>query len=120
LSASISRGGNVFPRFAARLRIPAAAFADSQYLRGTARVSKTADNEDTAATLGDSEPARVQNPPGHAVPEVDQPPEYATEVGAWSGSAGKQSGNILNDHPAWPQLAQHPLELMPETAALAG
>jgi hypothetical protein len=66
--------------------MPAAAFADSQYLRGTARVSKTADNEHPTTTLGDSEVTRVQNPPGHTKPDVDQPPQYDTEVGArlWS------------------------------------
>jgi hypothetical protein len=66
--------------------MPAAAFADSQYRRGTGAVCKTADNEDAAPSLGDSEVARVQNPPGHAIPEVDQPPEYDTEVGARLGS----------------------------------
>ena len=100
--------------------MPAAALADSQYLRGTRRVSKTADNEDATAPLGDSEVTRVQNPPGHAIPEVDQPPQYDTEVGAWRGSAGKQSGNIFNDHPAWPQDGHDPFEFKPETAALAG
>jgi hypothetical protein len=66
--------------------MPAAAFADSQYRRGTGRVSKTADNEDTTTTLGDSKKSRVQNPPGHAKPELDQPPQYDTEVGARLGS----------------------------------
>jgi hypothetical protein len=55
--------------------MPAAAFADSQYLRGTARVSKTADNEDATAPLGDSEVTRVQNSPRDTIPEVIQPPE---------------------------------------------
>jgi hypothetical protein len=100
--------------------MPAAAFADSQYRRGTGAVCKTADNEDAAPSLGDSEVARVQNPPGHAIPEVDQPPEYDTEVGARFSSAGKESGNILNEAPSWPQFSQHAVELMPETAAIAG
>lgn len=100
--------------------MPAAALADSQYLGGTGGVSKTADKEDATAPLGDSEPARVQNPPGHAIPEVDQPPEYDTEVGARRGSAGNESGNIFNDEPSWPQVAQHSLEFKPQTATLAG
>jgi hypothetical protein len=98
--------------------MPAAAFADSQYLGGTALVSKTSDNDDAAPTLGYSEPSRVQNPVGPPVPEVGQTAENDTEVG--TPVAGKESRNILNDAPPWPQLAQDPLELKPETAALAG
>lgn len=97
--------------------MPAAAFADSQYLRGTGCVSKTSDNEDATATLGDSEESRVQYSPGDAIPELPQAQKYSREVSSVVG--GKESGNILNDRPSWPQFGQHPLELKPETAALA-
>jgi hypothetical protein len=97
--------------------MPAAALADSQYRRGTARVSKTADNEDTTAALGDSEPARVQYAVGPPVPEVAQPPEDGRHVPSPVGT--KQSGNILNEAPPWPQFGQDASELKPETAALA-
>jgi hypothetical protein len=97
--------------------MPAAALADSQYRRGTGRVSKTADNEDTTASLGDSEPARVQYAVGPPVPELAQPPEDGRHVP--SSVRAKQSGNILNKRPSWPHLGQYPLELKPETAALA-
>jgi hypothetical protein len=60
--------------------MPAAAFADSQYRRGTARVSKTADNEHATATLGDSEPARIDNSPGDTVPEVCQVSEDVAKI----------------------------------------
>src|SRR5215471_1184860 len=115
-SAVIKRGGNVFCRFAARRRIPAAAFADSQYLRGTLRVSKTADNEHAPAPLGDSEESRVQYAPGDAIPELRQPQKYSMEVASVVGA--KESGNILDECPGWPQLGQYPLEFKPQTAAL--
>jgi len=60
--------------------MPAAVLADSQYRRGTARVSKTADNEHATATLGDSEPARIQNSPRDTVPEVVHVHEDPSEV----------------------------------------
>jgi hypothetical protein len=60
--------------------MPAAAFADSQYLRGTLRVSKTADNEDATTTLGRSEPARIDSSPRDTVPELIQVHEYPEEI----------------------------------------
>jgi hypothetical protein len=60
--------------------MPAAAFADSQYLRGTEWVSKTSDNEHATTTLGDSEPTRVQNPVRPPIPEFGQTPENNTDV----------------------------------------
>jgi hypothetical protein len=78
--------GSSLPRFAARRSIPTAAFADSQYLRCGVWVSKTADNEHASATLRDSEVARVQYRPRHAVPEVIHIAEDLPEV--TSASAG--------------------------------
>ena len=98
--------------------MPAAALADSQYRLGTGLASKTADNEHATATLGHSEPPRVQNAVRPPVPELAQAHENAGKVPSVVG--GKQSGNILNDAPSWPQLGQDALELKPQTAALAG
>ena len=97
--------------------MPPAALADSQYLRGTGTVSKTADNEDSTTTLGHSEPARVQYSVGPPVPELAQPPEDGRHVP--SVARAKESGNILNEAPLWPQLGQDAVELMPERAATA-
>jgi hypothetical protein len=64
--------------------MPAAALADSQYLRGTGCVSKTADKEDAPPPLGNSEPAAVQYPPGHAIPALDQAVEDDAEIASSS------------------------------------
>ena len=98
--------------------MPAAARADSQYLRGTDRVSKTSDNDRTTTTLGDSEEACVVTTPRDTVPEFIQVHEYPEEIEP--SIDAKKSGNILPDEPSWPQLAQHPSGLMPQTAAFIG
>jgi hypothetical protein len=59
-SAAWSAGGNSRPRFAARRRMPAAAFAESEYLGNTLGI-RTADKEHATAPLGDSEMLAVQN-----------------------------------------------------------
>lgn len=73
-------GGNSRSRAAARRRIPAAALGLKKYLGGTGRVSKTSDNEHTAAALGHSEVLSVKHPPDHAVPEFDQATDDDSEV----------------------------------------
>lgn len=60
--ASCKRGGNVRPRFAARLRIPAAALWLKKN-RGGAWSSKISDNEQATATLGDSEKLAIEHTP---------------------------------------------------------
>jgi len=52
--------------------MPEQAFALKKYF-GATSVSKTSDNEHTAAALGHSEILRVQHPPTDAIPELDQP-----------------------------------------------
>jgi hypothetical protein len=64
--------GKLRPRFSALLSIPAAAFALKKYF-GCTSVSKMSDNEDATAALGDSEILSVQDPPGDAIPALDQP-----------------------------------------------
>jgi hypothetical protein len=80
-------GGNSLPRFSARRRIPAQAFALKKYRRGAAPVSKMSDNEHTASALGDgalqavhSDVLSVQNSVGEPIPEFDQSPEDGTKV----------------------------------------
>jgi len=80
-SAASKRSGNALPRFSARRRIPEHAFGLKKYFGG-ASVSKTADNEHTAAALGHSEILSVKNPPGDAIPEFDQPAKDGGEVGS--------------------------------------
>jgi len=91
--------------------------ADSQYRLGTRRVSKTADKKDAPPPLGNSEPARIQNAPRDTVPESIQVHEDLSEIRAMV--AAKESGNILNADPSWPQQLHDPGELKPERAALA-
>jgi hypothetical protein len=98
--------------------MPAAALADSQYLRGTVRVSKTSDNEHATTPLGNSEESPIDNSPRDTVPEFIQVHEDPEEIAA--SIAAKESGNILSDDPSWPQFGQDASELMPETATLSG
>ena len=79
-SASCKRSGNLFPRRSARLRIPRQAFGLKENSSATRSVSKTADNEDTTTTLGNSEALCVQHSVGPPVPEVPQRPEDGTHV----------------------------------------
>jgi hypothetical protein len=58
----------------ALLRIPVAAFGLKKYLRGGLCSSKSSDNEDSRATLGDAEVSTVKNSPCDAIPEVGQRP----------------------------------------------
>jgi hypothetical protein len=98
--------------------MPAAALADSQYLRGTLRVSKTADKEDAPPPLGNSEETAIDDSPCDTVPEVIQVHEDPQEIEA--SIDAKESKNILTGEPSWPQFSQHPSDLMPETAAFIG
>jgi hypothetical protein len=47
---------------------------------GTGCVSKTSDNEHTAASLGHSEILSVKHSVGEPIPEFDQAPENGTKV----------------------------------------
>lgn len=80
-SAASKGAGNLFPRRSARRRIPAHAFAESEYLaRCGPVVSKTSDNEHTLAPLGQSEELSVQDSVGPPIPEVSQRPEDGSKV----------------------------------------
>jgi len=73
--------GNLLPRFSARRRIPAQAFALIKYFCGTS-VSKTCDNKHTAAALGHSEILSVKHPPDHAIPAFCQKSDDGFEIPA--------------------------------------
>ena len=81
-SAPASGRGSARPRLAALRRMPAAAFGLKKYLDRCGPVSKTSGKEDTAASLGHSEPLRVQNSPRQAVPQLIQVPDDSGEVPA--------------------------------------
>jgi hypothetical protein len=70
-----------------------AAVGLKKYRGGGGGVSKMADNEDAAASLGHAEPLSVQHPPGEPIPEVGQRPEDGAKV----ASAGRrqQSGDVF-------------------------
>jgi hypothetical protein len=79
VSACAKAGGNVFPRFTARRRIPRQAVELSQYRRGSSPVSKISDNEDATPSLGYSEKLSVQNSVGDPIPAFDQHPEEGSK-----------------------------------------
>jgi hypothetical protein len=69
VSAATKGAGNIRPRLAARRRIPAAAFGESEYLSDTP-LCRTADNEHATAPLGDSEILAVQHAPSDSRPAL--------------------------------------------------
>jgi hypothetical protein len=79
-NAAFSAGGNALPLRSALLRIPAHAVGLKKNLCGSTPVSKTRDNEDSTATLGDSEVLSVQHSVSEPIPEFDQRPEEGTKV----------------------------------------
>jgi hypothetical protein len=80
LNAAFRAGGNALPLRSALLNIPAHAVGLKKNLGGSTPVSKTRDNEDSTATLGDSEVLSVQDPHGEPVAELHQRPEEGTKV----------------------------------------
>lgn len=126
--------------------MPTAALGLKKYLGGTGRVSKTSDNEHTAAALGHSEVLSVKHPPDHAVPEFDQPPNddgevAASVVGTRPSSSGvlvllfaednrcrsavrasarrQKAGDVLDDQPTGTELSSETMELEPQSAPLS-
>lgn len=72
---------------------------------GSSPVSKTSDNEHTAAALGHSEVLSVQNSVGEPIPEDAQEPEEGTKVP--SSVAGQDAGDVLPNQPAGPILCSN-------------
>jgi len=69
----------------ARRRIPSQARLVKKYRCGNSPVSRISDNEDTAASLGNSEILAVQNSPREPIPELPQRFEEDAEVSSVSG-----------------------------------
>lgn len=80
------------PRRSARRKIPDAAFGLKQYFDRSGRVSKTSDNDDATASLGDSEVLSVQHSVGDAIPAFAQPPEDGTHPPAVECHASSGTG----------------------------
>jgi hypothetical protein len=72
--------GNALPLRSALLSIPAHAVGLKKNLGGSTPVSKTRDNEDSTATLRDSEVLSVQHSVSEPIPEFDQRPEEGTKI----------------------------------------
>jgi hypothetical protein len=77
--------------------MPRQAVALKKYRCGTSPVSKTSDNEHTAASLGHSEELSVKNPVGEPIPELAQHPEEGAKVP--SSVAGQYAGDVLPNQP---------------------
>ena len=72
-SATSSVGGRRRFLLDARRRIPRQALGLKKYFcRCSPGISKTSDNEDSTAALGDSEVLSVQHSPRDAIPDVNQ------------------------------------------------
>jgi hypothetical protein len=76
--------------------MPLAAFALKEYLAGAVGL-KTADNEHSTPSLGDSEVASVQSSPRDAIPELLHFIEKPSEISAFVGT--EESRNILQHEP---------------------
>jgi len=81
--------------------MPRAARPDSEYLAGTfcggcrISVSEGSDDEHPSSSLRHSEETGVENPPGHAVPDVGQRSKHDSEVP--TAVRGEQSGYVLDE-----------------------
>jgi hypothetical protein len=115
--AAAKGGGKSFPRRSARRSIPVAALGLKKYLGGSGPVSKTSDNEHTAAALGHSEVLSVKHPVGPPIPEFCQPSKDDGHVSA--AVAGEKAGDVLDDHPTGSELSKETMELEPKSAPLA-
>ncbi|SPK73703.1 protein of unknown function [Cupriavidus taiwanensis] len=98
VSADRSTGGRVIPREAERRRIPAQAFALKKYRCGTLPASKTADNEDAAALLWNSEVLSVKNSVGEPIPEFCQAPEEGAKIPPFV--TRQDTGHVFPNEPA--------------------
>ncbi len=97
--ALTSRGGNVLPRFAARRRIPVAAFWLKQNFNNSSRQgSRTRDNEHATAALWDSEVLSVKHPPNcdTVVTDADACVAPSSLGNSWgvSGDASEDGGEV--------------------------
>lgn len=116
VSAWWSSAGSCLPLRPARARIPAAAFGLKQYLDRSPVVSKTPDNEDSTASLGDSEKLSVQNPVRDPIPALCQVPEDGSERP--SSVNGEKSRDVFEDDPTGSEVSQDAGDFPVQVAAL--
>jgi hypothetical protein len=81
----------------ARRKMPDAAFWLKKYFDWSPVVSKTADKEQSTATLGDSEMLSVQHSPANAIPEFDQRPDEDSHVSA--AVRRQKTGDVFKNEP---------------------
>jgi hypothetical protein len=104
--------------------MPLAARADSEYLSGTfcggSRISVSAgsDDEHAASSLRHSEVTAVENPPGHAVPEVGQRSKHCSEVP--TAVRREETGNVLDEKPSGSKSVCESGELEEQAGSLPG
>ena len=104
--------------------MPAAAFADSEYLAGTfcggsrISVSEGSDDEHSPAALRHSEETAVESPPRHAIPEVGQRSKHDSEVP--TAVRGEESGYVLNEYPAGSKSVDDSGELEEQAGSSSG
>lgn len=118
-STSFRCGGNSFPRFAARRRIPRHARGESEY-RGGASGSKIAGSEhaeNASASLGQSEVSSIKSCPPATIPDPFQLQEDRCEVSA--AVASEQSGNILPKQDSRAKSIHEPRHVIEQPAALS-
>ena len=77
--------------------MPLQAVALKKYRCGTVPVSKTSDNEHTAAALGHSVELSVMNSVGEPIPELAQHPEEGSKVCA--SVTRQDAGDVLPNQP---------------------
>jgi hypothetical protein len=103
--------------------MPAAAFAESEYLAGTLCggsriVASEGEHEHASSPLGHSEVLRVEYPPCHAVPAVGQLGKHDAEVP--TAVRGEQPGNVLQEHGSGSNSVNESEGVEVESGALAG
>ena len=83
-NAIANASGSFFPLRVALFRIPCAALGDSEYFRRCSPVvSKMADNEDSTASLGDSEVLSVKHTPRDAIPALFQRSDNGSHISSF-------------------------------------
>jgi hypothetical protein len=75
-------------------------------------VSKTSDNDDATAPLGDSEVSSVQNPPAEPIPEAGQVVNDDGEVS--SVVDGEKTRHVLTDEPGGTVFSQQAHDMRPQ------
>jgi hypothetical protein len=109
--------GNALPLRSALLKIPAHAVGLKKNLCGSTPVCKTRDNEDSTATLRDSEVLSVQHSVSEPIPEFDQRPEEGTKVRSFGFTRTEQAWDVLKDEPSGLELIsdsnKHETEVAP-------